>query len=374
MVTPLDPPLSCSDLPGTLGGIGPAPEDFVVDEVPLYPMSGEGEHLFVRIRKVRLTTREALRIVARAANVPDGEIGTAGLKDKHAVTTQWMSLPARRAGDPKNWTLPPSVSVVETARHGNKLRTGHLAGNRFTIRLTGVEPDALARAEAILRRIDERGLPNFFGAQRFGRGGSSLDDALAWLSGEAGEGPRRRVPPFERKLFASVVQAEAFNRYVVRRLGRGLEGPLEGEVVRLSGTGSQFVVLDVPKEEPRWKARDILPTGPIVGPKMRAASGAPLAMEREALAELGLSEAALAALGRHGDGTRRDLLVWPEHLTVGPGEGGSIVVSMTLPAGSYATVLVRELTREPFFRDTAGTAGSGEPSLGTGSSAEPPSE
>ncbi|HEX7668755.1 MAG TPA: tRNA pseudouridine(13) synthase TruD [Polyangiaceae bacterium] len=350
-VRPAIPPIATSDLPGVGGAIGPAEEDFVVDELPLYAASGEGEHLYVRIQKRGLTTRDAVRALADAANVPVNEVGTAGMKDKHAVTTQWVSLPARRAGARESWKeLPESLSIVETSRHGNKLRTGHLAGNRFRIRITGITGDSLARATAILDRIRERGVPNYFGAQRFGRDGEGLSTALEWLRGEAGVGPRRRAQAFERKLYTSVVQAEVFNRYLTARIARGLSEPLPGEVVRLEGSGSLFVVEDTAREMPRWAARDIHPTGPVAGPKMRAAREEPLAMEEEALAALGLDERMRTALGRHGDGTRRDLLLWPKEMTVEESGTDALTVQLVLPSGSYATVLVRELTRETFFR------------------------
>jgi tRNA pseudouridine13 synthase len=349
---PLEPPIATIDLPGTHGGIGDRPEDFVVDEVPLSAFAGEGEHLYVRVQKRRMTTRDAVRAMADAAGVPANEIGTAGMKDKHAVTSQWLSLPARRAKPQAEWRLPESLSVLETSRHGNKLRTGHLSGNRFRIRITGVDADASRHATAIVERIRERGLPNFFGAQRFGRRGSGLGDAMAFLSGEAGRGPRRRVPPFERKLFASVAQAEVFNRYAIARLAEGLERPLAGEVVRLAGTGSLFVVEDPEAELPRWQTRDIVPTGPITGPKMRAPSARAAELEASACEGLGIDADVARALGRHGDGTRRDLMVWPEDLLVTEGdEPGCLIISMFLPSGSFATQVIRELTREPFFRD-----------------------
>jgi tRNA pseudouridine13 synthase len=123
--------------------------------------------------------------------------------------------------------------------------------------------------------------------------------------------------------------------------------------VRLDGSGSLFVVEDPAREMPRWTARDIHPTGPIIGPKMRAARNEPLAMENAAAVALGLDERTLTALGRHGDGTRRDLLVWPKDMSVTqPGED-ALTVDLLLPSGSYATLLIRELTREPFFRDKA---------------------
>ncbi|HEX3593945.1 MAG TPA: tRNA pseudouridine(13) synthase TruD [Polyangiaceae bacterium] len=349
-LSPSIPPIATEELPGTGGAIGPEPEDFQVDEIPLYAFSGEGEHLYVRVKKRRLTTREALVAIARASGVPQSEVGTAGMKDKHAVTTQWMSLPARRAKPLDAWELPEGVAVMESTRHGNKLRTGHLKGNIFRIRLVETEPDAASRAEAIAARLRERGLPNYFGAQRFGREGSNVAAAAAWLETEA-RGERSRLPPFERKLFASVAQAEVFNRYVTLRMERGMERPIAGEVVRLEGTGSMFAVEDPERETPRWASNDIHPTGPMIGPKMRKAHGEALAVEESALASLGLAAEAIAELGRHADGTRRDLLsrIPSLRVTEEPGRR-SLLVELELPSGSYATQVIREFSREAFFR------------------------
>jgi tRNA pseudouridine13 synthase len=348
VVTP--PPIATSDLPGTGGTIGPEPEDFQVDEIPLYALSGDGEHVYVRVRKRRMTTREAVGVIARAAGVPQSEIGTAGMKDKHAITTQWMSLPARRAKPVEAWALPEGLSVVEASRHGNKLRTGHLRGNRFRIRIVDGDADAGSKAADIVLRLRERGLPNYFGAQRFGRDGGNLADALAWIERDArGEGGR--TAPFERKLFASVLQSEVFNRYATARMELGLAEPLVGEVVRLEGTGSLFAVDDAEREMPRWKSNDIHPTGPMIGPKMRKAHGAALALEDAAVQSVGLTPDVLARLGKFADGTRRDLLLLPEDLRVeAEKEGGALVVEVSLPAGSYATQVIREFSREPFFR------------------------
>ena len=347
MPKPIDPPLWTSDLAGTGGAIGPDPEDFLVDEVPLYAPSGSGEHLYVRLRKRSRTTKDLIRAVANAAGVPPQEIGTAGMKDKHAVTTQWVSLPARTAKSPDSWTLGEAFEIVETSRHTNKLRTGHLSANRFRIRLVGVGDEAPNLARAIASRIAERGLPNYFGAQRFGTRGDNLDTATEWALAEK----PRRIPPFERKLFPSVLQAEVFNRYVLGRIREPLEKPLVGEVVRLEGSRAMFVV-DKPDEEmERWRELDIVPTGPIFGPKMKPASGKPLELERAALGELGLGDVALSLIGRLADGTRRDLFVRPSDVDIVQDGPGRLVASFVLPSGSYATLLVRELTRGPFFGD-----------------------
>jgi tRNA pseudouridine13 synthase len=340
-LSPHTPPLWTTALPGTGGAIGDSLEDFQVDEVPAYLPSGAGEHVYVRVQKRGMTTRDAVLALSRAASVPERDIGYAGMKDKHGVTSQWLSLPGS-AKAPDTWVLPPELTVLESSRHGNKLRTGHLRGNRFRIGLTGTVPGAAENARAILALLRERGHANYFGAQRFGREGRNLVDALAWLSGE------RRLPRgrerFLVKLYASVVQSEVFNRYATRRIELGVERILAGEVVRLAGAGASFVVTDPVVEQPRLTARDLCLTGPMPGPKMRAAAAAALELEMTVLAELGLTEAALNELGRHAPGTRRDLLVPLEEARVSE-EGDRLVLEFGLPAGSYATGVVRELTR-----------------------------
>lgn len=344
------PPIHTESLPGTGGRIGPGLEDFQVDEVPLYAPCGEGEHLYVRIEKRGMTTRDAVRLLSTSSGAPMSEIGAAGMKDKHAVTRQWVSMPARRAKPVTDWNLPAGLSVIETARHKNKLRTGHLAGNRFTIRVVGVTENALSHALTIVDALTRGGLPNYFGAQRFGRDADNVESALEWLDSEIAG---RRAPPFRRKLFSSVLQSEVFNRYVTLRLKEGLSAPLAGEVVRLEGTGSHFIVEDPERELPRWVSRDIHPTGPMIGPKMKAARGQALELEELATQSLSLDASRRAALGRFADGARRDLLVWPSDLRVSaaPNAPDALELSFFLPSGSYATQLVRELTREPYVRE-----------------------
>lgn len=341
------PPVHTAALPGTGGRIGPDPEDFRVDELPLYAPSGEGEHLYVHVEKRDLTTRDAVRLLAAGSGVPPSEIGTAGMKDKHAVTSQWVSMPARRARPASEWNLPEGLRVLETALHRNKLRTGHLSGNRFTIRIVEVGSGALERAERIVSALARDGLPSYYGAQRFGRGGDNVESALEWLDGEIAG---KRAPPFQRKFYPSVLQSEIFNRYVMLRLSEGLGSPLVGEVVRLEGTGSHFVVEDPERELPRWSSRDIHPTGPMIGPKMRSAQARALELEEQAILSLSMSPERLAMLGRFADGTRRDVLVWPGDVKVSAPSESTLELSFSLPAGCYATGLVRELTREPFVR------------------------
>lgn len=316
---------------------------FRVDEIPAYTASGEGTHLYVRVEKTGMTTQQAIRAVAAAAGVGARDIGSAGQKDRNAVTSQWLSVPDRGV-EPDAWELDGPLRILEWSRHGNKLRTGHLSGNRFGLRFD-VEGDAEEAAEkvrAVVEQIAADGMPNYFGPQRFGHGGRNLDKACAWARGEVRL--KGRDARFKTKLFASVVQSEVFNRYVTLR--RQDPAPLlVGEVVRLDGSRSVFVVEDPETEAPRLASGDIVLTGPMVGPKARAADGVPAEMEAEAVAALGLSEEAWQTVARFGPGTRRDLLVTPEAVGVEVAGPSAIVVEFGLPAGSYATQLAREVTR-----------------------------
>jgi tRNA pseudouridine13 synthase len=341
---PFEPPIQSAALPSTGGQLGPDPEDFQVDEVPLYACSGSGQHRFVRLEKRTLTTPELVVLVARQARIPERDVGYAGLKDKHAVTTQWLSLPASSAA-PESWKLPDSVEVLETALHDNKLRTGHLRANRFRIRLVGVTEGALGHAEAIASQLEEEKLLNFFGAQRFGWAGSNLERAVLAISGAQ---VKARPARFWAKFSPSVVQAELFNRYLVARARLGLGRLFAGEVVRLTRSGATFRVEDTEREEFRLKAGELTLVGPILGSTTKLTSEPLVPLVEEALAALGITFENLRALGKHAQGTIRDLLVPVRPLEL-QANSGSLVLSFTLPSGSYATQVIREFTRAPFF-------------------------
>ncbi|HEY4105866.1 MAG TPA: tRNA pseudouridine(13) synthase TruD [Polyangiaceae bacterium] len=345
---PHEPPLRELELPRIRAEIGPAPEDFVVDEIPLYAFSGAGEHCYVRVEKRSFTTPAMVRAVTRAAGVDERDVGYAGLKDKHAVTRQWLSLPAK-ARPPTEWQLPDGIRVLEHTRHANKLRTGHLLGNRFQITLdVNDDASALEAANAIANELRARGLYNYFGGQRFGRGGDGLRQALDWLR----EGARvHGVPRFLAKLYPSVIQAEVFNRYLSARRELGMDRVLAGEIVRLDKAGAMFMVEDAARETPRLARADIHLTGPIFGPKARAASAEAAELERSIIEQLGLDAAALEKLGRLAPGTRRDLLAPIEDLRLEWAALGRLAVEFSLPSGSYATELIRQFTGSSFLID-----------------------
>lgn len=352
---PFQPPLSTASLPPVGGSLGPLPAHFVVEEIPAYLPSGEGDHVYVFVQKTLQNTVDVARRIAQVAGVQQRDVGYAGLKDRKAVTRQWFSLPLR-SKPVAEWELGPDIVVLESSRHKNKLRTGHLNGNRFILTLEGVTAGGLERAEAIAARLRDPGIPNYFGPQRFGRGGSNLDAGLAWLQsmqnraelpeGETGarrgdrRGPRSR---FDDKMLPSVVQSEIFNRYVAARLARP-EPLLTGEVVRLDGSSRCFVVENAEKELPRLESGDIHLTGPMIGPKTVQAEA--LAGELEALIvrDFGLDEGALEQLGKNAPGARRDLFLKPTDLVVRSLTEDSLELTFGLPAGSYATQVLREMT------------------------------
>lgn len=353
---PRELPFDHADLDATGGHIGPDPEDFLVDELPLYAASGQGDHWYVRLRKREATTIELRDAVAEAAGVAAGDVGYAGMKDKHAVTTQWLSVPAQRSRPPEAWQLPPAFQVLEVSRHNNKLRVGHLEGNRFEIRLVGLSARAPERLGQFFERLIEQGLTNYFGAQRFGKGQQNLEGALAGLR-RGRLGPRAGT---RGRFLASVIQSEVFNRYAIERVAMGRGRVLAGDVLRFRDGRSVFTVEDPEREQPRLDRGELRLTGPMVGPKMKASAGEPHRLERAALDALGLDDATLRALGQFAPGTRRDLLLWPSELRQEPAPGGGVTVSFTLPAGAYASLVIRTLTRRDPWLGTAVSEASGD--------------
>jgi tRNA pseudouridine13 synthase len=323
------------------GRIKERPEDFLVEEIPAYTPSGQGEHLFVRFEKTGLDTEQTVRRMAGALEVDPRAAGWAGLKDRHAVTTQWASF---HRGDPARALAIalPGVRVLEAAMHENKLRTGHLAGNRFTLRLRGADPERLADVERVLVDLARSGVPAFFGEQRFGRDGSTLTRARAWIV-EGGRGPRA---PFERKLLVSALQSSIFNAICAERMRTiGLAGIVDGDLVRKEETGGLFVATELEEVRSRAERFEVSATGPMFGAEMRWPERDAKAMEEAALANAGLDQAKLASFRRSGEGTRRPLRFPLRDARASADEEG-IVLSFVLPAGAYATIVLRELTRD----------------------------
>jgi len=344
-LSPRPLPLLTHDLPGTGGLAKVAPEDFLVDELPAYLPGGTGDHLYLRIEKRGLSTADAVRSVARAFGVSEREVGCAGQKDRQALTVQWFSVLTKQDGAD---LADERLRVLETGRHGNKLRLGHLRGNRFTVVLRGVGPEAAARAEAILERLSREGLPNFYGTQRFGRHGdnAALGAALLGL-GDHRELGRARRERFLRKLALSALQSELFNRCLAARMADGLlDTALPGDVLRKRASGGHFTCESPETDTPRVRSGELDVTGPMPGPKERpAAKDEALAREERVLAEAGLTREAFAKGGADAEGARRPYRVVVESPSVRALPDDALELSFALPSGSYATRVLAEVAR-----------------------------
>ncbi|GMA16995.1 tRNA pseudouridine(13) synthase TruD [Deinococcus metallilatus] len=323
-----------TETPGTGGRLRAAPEDFRVEEVPAYPLSGEGEHLFVHLEKTGHTTAHVLRELGAQVGVRDRDVGVAGLKDRHAVTTQWISLPAKYEERLAAFDLA-GVRVLETRRHGNKLGLGHLRGNRFVVRVRDAAGTA-DRAVTTLALLAAHGIPNYFGPQRFGLKGLNAEEGLRVLRGES-----RLRDPRVRRFLTTSVQSLVFNRFLSLRLERGLfDRLLAGDMAKKHDTGGVFLVEDAAAESPRAERGEVSATGTLFGKKVKPLTLDAGELEREALAAFGLTPEVFAS--RRGD--RRLTRVFPEQTEVRPEEDG-YTVAFTLPKGSFATSVLREVMK-----------------------------
>lgn len=340
-------PFLTADLPGCGGRLKSAPEDFVVEELPAYEPSGQGEHLLFWVEKTGRDTPSVARAIARALGIPEREVSYAGLKDRQAVTRQRFCVLARHEAALAA-VSEPGVRIWGAARHGNKLRTGHLAGNRFRLRLREVrDPGAAA---AVVERLSREGFPNYFGDQRFGIRGDNAEAGKRLLRGE-------RLPHkpdrFERRLFLSAFQSLLFNRALAERLTGGtFARALLGDVMRKLETGGLFVCRSVEEDQPRVDRFEISPAGPLFGPKMPAAEGEVAALEQRLLAEEGVSLETFTRGRGETEGGRRAYRL-PLAAAIEP-DGADLWLSFELPKGSYATVVLRELLKE---EDGSGATG-----------------
>ena len=360
-------PLITADLPGIGGTLKSQPEDFDVEEIPAYSPSGDGEHLFLWIEKRGVSADELTRHLSSVLDLPAGDLGLAGLKDKYAVTRQFVSVPRRLE------SLVPSINtdnirVLNSTPHQNKLRTGHLNGNRFRVLVRGVSgstaatvetlseaggPPALCVANTIAERIRRTGLPNYFGSQRFGHNGSTLKQGLNLLSetGASGEPSRksrdrhRSSRRFLHRLALSAAQSWLFNQVLTERLRDGLlDRVMLGDVMQVCATGGLFVAQDLAAEQPRFEAHETVMTGPMFGPKMKPTTDEPAIREQRVLDTAQLSPDAFRRYGHLTDGTRRPMLVRPDDLRISAVPDG-LLFEFSLPSGSYATVLLHEFMK-----------------------------
>jgi tRNA pseudouridine13 synthase len=394
------------DFPGVGGVIKQRDEDFFVQEIPLYEPSGEGEHVYCEIQKVGLTTFDALHRLAGALDIASRDIGYAGLKDARAITRQIFSIP-RVTPEAVMALQLPGMQIYWAARHGNKLRLGHLRGNRFAIKIREVNPTDVVKLRPVISELQRRGVPNYFGEQRFGRRDNndqlgaalirgdderllslllgspdpSIDDEPARDARAAFERgdletalklfPRshgmernilvrlirtgthtaavRAVDHKLRRLWVSALQSRVFNDVLARRIETNtMDLLIDGDIAMKHENGACFSVEDVAKEQPRADAFEISPTGPMVGYRMTLPAGEALAIETQAFERAGVKPQHFRETNERARGVRRALRNKPDDVQLSAGvddHGGHITVAFTLPAGSYATVFLRELMK-----------------------------
>jgi tRNA pseudouridine13 synthase len=338
-------PYLTSELPGTGGALRTCPEDFVVDEELPYAPSGDGAHVFVRIEKRGMTSPDAAKVIARTLGIRDRDIGIAGMKDRHAVTRQWLSLPPPVTPEQALAIAHPELRIVEAHRHPHKLRTGHVRANRFVLRVRGTQPHADERARAIFAELARPpGAPNWYGEQRFGRDGENAARGKALVLGARDA----RVNPRLDRLMVSALQSQLFNDWLVARLGDGLyRAAIAGDLLHKRG-GGMFVCDDPATDTARLLAGELVVTGPMFGDRMRQPTDGSPAAERESaiLCHHQLDRAAFAAVRALAEGTRRDAAIEVRDAAVVAVDDSTLEVAFTLPGGAYATAVMREVMKD----------------------------
>ena len=378
------------------GVLKSSPDDFVVEEIPLYEPCGKGEHLYLTVCKSNVSHDELIRKVAKKFGVPRRNIGCAGRKDLKAVTTQVLSihLPGQQVERPNHIG---AIEVVSSNWHTNKLRLGHLKGNRFSILLREVQPSSYKLIEERLVELMQQGLPNAFGNQRFGNKLNNhilgrcfvLEDwdvlvqmllkgeerhhdyakmgeykqALdAWpfgqpaernvlealANGKSNQQACKTISHSLRKLWINAFQSTCFNEVLKRRIKeKTWDKIIEGDLVcRNDAWGRTFNISTEELESEdiveRLNSFAISPSGPLWGVKMRMASGEARAIEQEELKKCGVTESNLLIIKKDAKGSRRPLRVSIGNASMETVDD-SIRLRFDLPAGSYATVVVQYL-------------------------------
>jgi len=388
------------DLPGIGGTIKERVEDFLVEEIPLYAPSGTGQHTFFEIRKEGIPTFHAVRVIARALSVPPGRIGYAGHKDAQAITSQVLSVEGLRPELVTSLDLP-NIRITWAERHNRRLKIGHLRGNRFTIRIRGVDESALVPCQTILQVLERRGVPNRYGPQRFGQRGDSAQlgraivrrDAEGFLHALLGgphphesEGVRsarahydagdweaalgmfppnmvdeRRalqsrihsrgdyqrayltIPKRLKTFLLSAFQSALFNQVLDARLDT-LDRVYAGDLAMRHPGRSVFRVEDEDVEQPRAARFEISPTGPLFGFKMIQATGRQGALEAEILGAEDLTlEDFRVGDGIRAKGERRALRFQMTDPDLWYDDG--VMLRFELPRGCYATTVLSEFMK-----------------------------
>jgi len=310
-------------------------EDFQVTEIPAFEPDGEGEHFYFKIKKNGENSDWVAKQLARFFDVTSKEVGYAGKKDRHAITIQWFSvcLPGVKTVSVEAFNTP-TITVLEVQKHSRKLRTGALKGNKFSLVLKNVSDDKLlAQRLAFI----EKGVPNYFGEQRFGINGANLQRGIALLKEEFKEKNRTK-----KGLYISAVRSWFFNHTLSKRIEQETyEKVIAGDVVMLDGSKSHFLVDDIAKITQRMMDYDLHITGPMLGRGRSLVAADSEIWEQELLEPYAEIVERLAFMGLSQE--RRSLRLLPKNLTSVCSSAGTWKISFELPPGSFATSVLREL-------------------------------
>jgi len=398
-----------ADTPGIGGCIKARPEDFIVEEIPLYPFSGDGEHTLFQIEKKSFAAMDAFAEIAKTLGVPRNRIGYAGLKDARAVTTQWLSVDNISPEKVELVNKIKGIRILQFARHKNKIRVGHLAGNRFTIRVRRFQiprPEALDRAKHIMEKLALRGVPNYYGPQRFGSRKDShilgslvlmtkqeefidlylglpnhLDGSVSFAARthyqngdfqkahdtwprychdqrkvlhsliRTGGNKKKAFNALEKsikKFYISAYQSDLFNQVLAARMP-DIDRLLRGDMAYKHENGACFRVEEPHVEQPRCDRFEISPTGPLIGSRMETATGPAGEIENPLIQEAQLAKEELDKMRYYRSrGGRRPLRFQPRNIDVADGEdshGEYIQVKFEFDSGCYATSILREIIK-----------------------------
>ena len=331
-------------------------EDFVVTEIPLYEFTGEGEHVILKIRKKDLTTWDALEIIASKVGCRSRDIGYAGLKDKNAMTVQYISI-LKKFENKIDTFDHHQIKILEKTYHNNKIRTGHLKGNKFFIRLKRVQPMHKMKIESALAQIATYGIPNYFGFQRFGNYGDNYLKGKDIIDGKLKEKSRKL-----KQMYINAYQSYLFNSWLSKRIeiSKLIDGfkaneiapkiglavdvikeiqkqkhPLKilrGDVFSHYPYGRLFYVENMEEEAEKFYNRDRVPTGLLAGSKTKFAIDDALKFEEEFMEDT------------KENGARRFAWVFPSEISSEYKEVKAwFELSFELPKGSYATEVISEL-------------------------------
>lgn len=394
-------PYLTAGIPGIGGTIKDSNEDFIVEEIPAYAPCGSGTHLYLTIEKHGITTPEAIRRIARQIGANEKDVGYAGLKDAAGITRQTFSLEHIDPTAVEGLELD-KLKVLAVSRHTNKLKLGHLKGNRFTVVVRGISDQSPENTQQVLDILRQRGVPNYFGFQRYGSQGTShligeamlrrewklaVDRLIGTLEAVRDDQWRRAIETYHRgdmteaaalmprhcrteaevlrklasrpgewekafslinirlrKLYLSAFQSYLFDRVVEQRIDM-LDVTAQGDLAWKHINGACFLVEDAEAEAPRAASFEISPSGPMFGAKMTWPEGNQHDLERHILAISGIRpEQFDLGNGLRLDGERRPLRVPLSEPSFSINDS-NLTISFALPRGSYATSVLREIMK-----------------------------